>query len=184
VTLDAKALGAFTGVYTSPHGPARTVRVEDGRLTMTRGGGNSTMLRAHSDNGFFVGKSLITVDFARDASGAVSQMTVYQGGNATVLARSGPLPARAEVKLAPALLDTYVGRYQLQPGFIIEIVREGEKLIAQATNQPKFELFASSDTEFFLKAIDAQVKFTKNPDGSHVLVLNQGGRTMPAPLVK
>jgi D-alanyl-D-alanine carboxypeptidase len=185
VALDAKALGAFTGVYAPAHGPSRTVRIDDGRLAMTRAGGSTTILRAHSDNGFFVGKSLITVDFARDASGAVKQMTLNQGGNATVFARSTALPAaRTEVKVAPAVLDTYVGRYQLKPGFNIEVVREGDKLMAQATNQPKVELFATSDSEFFLKVVDAQVKFTRNPDGSHVLELTQGGRTMPAPLVK
>ncbi len=184
ITLDAKALEAFTGVYGT--GPAaRTIRVDDGKLSMKRSGGGATLLRPHSENGFFVGKSLITVDFARDASGAVTQMTLHQGGNSNVHARTGALPAApAEVKVAPAVLDSYVGKYQLAPGFIIDVRREGEKFIAQATNQPPFELFATSDTEFFVKVVDAKVNFTKNPDGSHVLVLNQGGRTMPAPQLK
>lgn len=187
ITLDAKALAAFAGVYGGPGPETRTIRVENGRLSMARSGGNTTLLRPHSENGFFVGKSLITADFARDAKGAVTQLTVSRDGNSTVYPRTGDaavLPARVEVKVAPAVLDSYVGKYQLAPNFIIEVRREGEKFIAQATNQPPFELFATSDTNFFVKVVDAQVNFTKNPDGSHVLVLNQGGRTMPAPLVK
>lgn len=187
ITLDAKALAAFSGVYGGPGPETRTIRVDNGRLSMARSGGNPTLLRAHSENGFFVGKSLITADFARDASGAVTQLTVYREGNPTVYPRTGDasaLPSRVEVKVAPAVLDSYVGKYQLAPNFIIEVRREGEKFIAQATNQPPFELFATSDTNFFVKVVDAQVNFTRNPDGSHVLVLNQGGRTMPAPLVK
>jgi CubicO group peptidase (beta-lactamase class C family) len=187
ITLDAKALAAFAGVYGGPGPETRTIRVENGRLSMARSGGSTTLLRPHSENGFFVGKSLITADFARDAKGAVTQVTVSRDGNATVYPRTGDaaaLPARVEVKVAPAVLDSYVGKYQLAPNFIIEVRREGEKFIAQATNQPPFELFATSDTNFFVKVVDAQVNFTKNPDGSHVLVLNQGGRTMPAPLVK
>ncbi|MYN06762.1 serine hydrolase [Pseudoduganella aquatica] len=187
ITLDAKALAAFAGVYGGPGPETRTIRVENGRLSMARSGGNTTLLRPHSENGFFVGKSLITADFARDAKGAVTRVTVSRDGNSTVYPRTGDaaaLPARVEVKVAPAVLDSYVGKYQLAPNFIIEVRREGEKFIAQATNQPPFELFATSDTNFFVKVVDAQVNFTKNPDGSHVLVLNQGGRTMPAPLVK
>jgi len=187
ITLDAKALAAFAGVYGGPGPETRTIRVENGRLSMGRSGGGTTLLRPHSENGFFVGKSLITAEFARDARGAVTQVTVSRDGNATVYPRTGDasaLPARVEVKVAPAVLDGYVGKYQLAPNFIIEVRREGEKFIAQATNQPPFELFATSDTHFFVKVVDAQVNFTKNPDGSHVLVLNQGGRTMPAPLVK
>ena len=183
IELDAKALEAFTGVY-GDAGNARTVRVDKGMLFMQRGGGGLMPLLAHSENGFFLDKTLVRVDFGRDAGGAVKQLTLYQGGSETVIPRTGALPVRAEVKVAPAVLDGYVGRYQLAPGFIIEITREGEKFMAQATNQPKFELFASSDTEFYVKVVDAKVNFTKNPDGTHVLVLNQGGRTMPAPLVK
>ncbi len=35
----------------------------------------------------------------------------------------------------------------------------------QATNQPKFPIFAESETEFFLKVVDAQIEFFKNDKG-------------------
>jgi hypothetical protein len=47
----------------------------------------------------------------------------------------------------------------------------------QATNQPKFPLFAESETMFFLKVVDAQVEFFKNDKGEVThLVLHQGGQ--------
>jgi hypothetical protein len=48
--------------------------------------------------------------------------------------------------------------------------------MAQATNQPKFPLFAESETMFFLKLVDAQVEFFKDDKGNVThLVLHQGG---------
>jgi hypothetical protein len=88
---------------------------------------------------------------------------------------------RKEIAVAPTLLATYVGTYELQPGFDLVITLEGVQLMAQATGQPKFPLFAESDTRFFLKVVDAQVDFGKDDKGSVThLVLHQGGRDMKA----
>jgi len=53
--------------------------------------------------------------------------------------------------------------------------------MSQATGQPKFELFPSSETEFFLKIVEAQVTFVKDAQGKVTqLILNQNGRKMLA----
>ncbi len=92
---------------------------------------------------------------------------------------------RRTIAVDPKILDTYVGQYQLAPTFIITITNENGKLMAQATGQPKFELFAQSETEFFLKAVDAQVTFVKDGSGRITqLILHQGGRDVPAPKIK
>ncbi len=44
----------------------------------------------------------------------------------------------------------------------------------------RFELFAESDGEFFLKVVDAQVTFTRDAAGAVTgLVLHQNGANMP-----
>lgn len=68
-------------------------------------------------------------------------------------------------ELSPEVLERYVGTYQLQPGFTIEITREGDRLFGQGTNQPRFELFAQSEDRFFLKAVNAQIEFHDYEDG-------------------
>jgi len=84
-----------------------------------------------------------------------------------------------EVKVSNAVLDTYIGKYELQPGFIITITREGNKLKAQATGQPVFDLFPKSENEFYLKVVDAQLVFNKNDTGDiDSATLFQGGREM------
>jgi CubicO group peptidase (beta-lactamase class C family) len=82
--------------------------------------------------------------------------------------------ARTAVSLAPEVLARYVGVYELAPQFSIAITVEDGHLSAQATGQPRFELYAESEKEFFLKVVDAQISFTG--DG---LVLHQGGQNIP-----
>lgn len=82
-----------------------------------------------------------------------------------------------EVKVDPKIYDAYAGEYQLAPTFTITITSENGKLMAQATGQSKFELFPSSETDFHLKVISAQVTFVKDASGSVTeLILSQNGR--------
>jgi len=90
-----------------------------------------------------------------------------------------------EVTVDPKIYDSYVGDYELGPDFMITITSENGKLMAQATGQSKFELFASSETEFFLKVVDARVTFVKDEQGKVTeLILNQNGRKMPAKKIR
>ncbi|MDE5419202.1 serine hydrolase [Labilibaculum sp. DW002] len=84
-----------------------------------------------------------------------------------------------EVKVSNAVLDTYIGKYELQPGFIITVSREGNQLKTQATGQPIVDIFPKSENEFYLKVVDAQLTFNKNDAGNiDSLTLFQGGREM------
>src|SRR5437016_11299581 len=70
-------------------------------------------------------------------------------------------PARQEIKLDPKVFDAYAGQYELTPEFIITISREGDRFFAEATGQSKVEIFAESETKFFLKVVDAQLTFAR-----------------------
>lgn len=67
-----------------------------------------------------------------------------------------------------------MGTYQLAPAFHIVVTREASRLFIQATGQPRFPLFAESDSTFFLTVVDAQISFTR--DG---MVLHQNGQHLP-----
>jgi hypothetical protein len=86
--------------------------------------------------------------------------------------------AQTEVKVDAKVLDAYVGEYEIRPGIVLTVTKAGEQLMAQLTGQPKFDLFAESETKFFLKVVDAQITFVKDDGGkiSH-LILHQGGNT-------
>jgi CubicO group peptidase (beta-lactamase class C family) len=88
---------------------------------------------------------------------------------------------RKEIAISPKILAQYVGNYQVEPSFSIAITVEGDHLMAQATNQGKNQLFAESETQFFLKTVDAQVEFVKNDKGAvAAMILHQNGRSTRA----
>ena len=77
-------------------------------------------------------------------------------------------------------LDNYLGVYELAPQFKITITREKSKLFLQATNQPRFRIYPSSNNTFFLKVVEANVEFNSNEQGEIVeLILNQNGQAIP-----
>ncbi len=93
--------------------------------------------------------------------------------------------AMSDTRITPtpgmgARFDSYVGVYELAPGFCIAVTRAGDALFGQATGQPRFRLYAESETEFFLKEVDAQITFARDSGGKATeLVLHQEGRDMP-----
>jgi CubicO group peptidase (beta-lactamase class C family) len=92
---------------------------------------------------------------------------------------------RVAITLPPEALDGLVGEYALTPEFNITITREGTQLYLQATGQPRFPLYAESENIFFLRVVEAQVAFTRGPDGNAtMLTLHQGGASTPGQRVK
>jgi CubicO group peptidase (beta-lactamase class C family) len=90
-----------------------------------------------------------------------------------------------DVKVDPKIYDSYVGAYELGPGFIITITNEDGKLMGQPTGQSKTELFPSSETEFFLKVVEARITFVKDEQGKVTeLILSQNGRKMSAKKIR
>jgi hypothetical protein len=58
---------------------------------------------------------------------------------------------------------------------------DGDRFFTQLTGQPKFEVFAETDKDFFLKVVDAQLTFETNGQGEVTdLVLRQNGRNQTA----
>ena len=92
-----------------------------------------------------------------------------------------PIPkARKEVALPVAVLERYIGVYELAPTFTVTITRDGTRLFAQATAQGMFELFAEAEREFFAKVADVQLSFSADAGGNVTgIVLHQGGQHIP-----
>jgi Beta-lactamase class C and other penicillin binding proteins len=96
-----------------------------------------------------------------------------------------PPKVRSEIAVDPSKLDAMVGVYQLAPNFQLTITKEGSSLFGQATGQGKVQLYAESETEFFLKVVDAQVTFVKDASGKvDQLILHQNGADIPGHRVK
>jgi CubicO group peptidase (beta-lactamase class C family) len=87
---------------------------------------------------------------------------------------------RKAVAVASSVLDKYVGEYQFQyPPTTFIITNENGRLMAQRNTEPKTEMFAESETKFFLKTEDVQFTFVKDANGAVTgLIVDQGDGTL------
>ncbi len=188
VSLAAKDLDPLTGVYEDAAKEERYITREGNKLYSQRRGQGKSEILAASGVEFFFKENPAVLRFIKNAAGAVTGLRIQSrlGPAQIYLKTAKPLPVpKKEVAVDPKIYDQYVGDYELMPGFTITIIRRESKLISQATGQPEVELFPESETKFFLKEVEAQVEFVKDASGEVTgLVLNQGGRTMPAKKVK
>jgi CubicO group peptidase (beta-lactamase class C family) len=72
--------------------------------------------------------------------------------------------ARVAVQLDPAVLEAYVGQYKYEGeprDRIYTVTREGGRLFVDLPRNYKTEMFAESESKFFLKIMAVQVTFTR-----------------------
>ncbi|HET9209436.1 MAG TPA: serine hydrolase [Thermoanaerobaculia bacterium] len=180
--LDARTLDEYTGVYRFESNVTRSILREGTRLFAQRNGRRQEISAAAPDE-FVYADGASTLHFRRDAQGKVTGVDFRStlGPPATGTRTDEPPPQeRRAVQVDPGVFDAYAGEYELRPGFSIAISREGDRIFAQPTGQPRLELFPESETRFFLKDVDAQIEFVRGADGKVTgLVLHQNGRDLP-----
>lgn len=100
--------------------------------------------------------------------------------NEAVPLAAAPADAREEVEVDPEILRRYVGTYRLAEDFEIEVTLVGGRLYVQATGQQRFPVYAASETEFFLRAVEAEITFVVEDGEATAMVLHQGGMDQTA----
>jgi CubicO group peptidase (beta-lactamase class C family) len=96
-----------------------------------------------------------------------------------------PISEKPILEVDAAILESYIGTYELTPTFSIEITKEENQLFAQATAQPKFPIYPSTEDTFFLKVVEANVVFHKDGEGKvSGITLNQNGQSPQGKKVK
>lgn len=182
VEVNEKTLQQYVGVYKIDEQARRFVTLEDGKLFTKRTGGNRLEATPWSDTSFFYEQSPSHFEFVLEGD-EVTGMNMYQAGSTQpelAVKVDEEMPAERKVaKIDFALYDDYVGEYELGPGFSISVTRDGDRLLAQATGQPEFQLFPASDTDFFLKVVEAELSFVRDENKEvNQIVLKQGGAEM------
>lgn len=170
--LSAASLKKMTTPFKNDYAFGLSTRTEKGRTMIEHGGGiegfNTEMV-------YYPDDKLTVIVLGNLNGGAPNEIAASLASIAhgeTVV-----LPSeRKEIVVPRDVLAHYVGTYELVPTFSIVITLEGDQLMAQATRQPKFPLFAESPTKFFYKAVDAQIEFSKDANGNITsLTLYQAG---------
>ena len=74
--------------------------------------------------------------------------------------------------------EKLLGKYALEEmkSFVMTFMKDEDRIYAQATGQPEFDLMAESDSLFKIKGVNARIKFHLNENGSaDSLTLIQNG---------
>ncbi|UCH12989.1 MAG: serine hydrolase, partial [Bacteroidales bacterium] len=80
-----------------------------------------------------------------------------------------------------SLYKDYTGRYNYGRGAVLIVTLEDNKLYAQLTGQSRYQIFPSSENEFYWKVVEASVKFIRDNNGKVTHVIhNQGGNQFEA----
>lgn len=181
IALNKQQLAKWVGAYEFEGGVIRHLTLKDNQLFSQREGSTNLEIYPMTETNFIFDGGSVHYDFYMEDGKRMAKFT--SSGNTIIgkgIDKAPPAP-RKEITLPVDVLTQYVGKYELQPTFIITIMVKEDLLFAQATDQPEFELFASEKDNFFLKAVPAEVVFNRNEDGSvESLTLKQGGQEMPA----
>ncbi|NOY46847.1 MAG: serine hydrolase [Chlorobi bacterium] len=181
ITLSKSELQKWIGAYQFEDGAVRFITVKDGKIFSQREGSTVFEIYPMSTDKFIFEDGNITYNFSEKEG--KKQASFENGGNIAIGIESDKKsePEKIAITLSPEILKQYVGKYELQPGFVITVTTKENQIFAQATGQPQFEIFAETEATFFFKVVPASIDFNKNDKDEIIsLTLHQGGQNMEA----
>jgi hypothetical protein len=93
--------------------------------------------------------------------------SLAQPGNAEIRAKGRLLRGpSARFSVDPRILDSYVGRYQIEQGPLIEVFKDGTQLkVRQQGESDADDLVPTSDTDCVLPRVSVWVSFVRDASG-------------------
>jgi predicted alpha/beta superfamily hydrolase len=163
--LTSPALGWDNGViYTFEKTYAEKNRRLPARLFMAMGGLEAAVGGGEFQK--FIGQLRSRKYEGLDLETRVLENTGHSGSKAEGYGRGlQAVFARPSLRLSADLLAQYVGRYQVAPGFAVEIVREGDGLVLVAPGNARLPLRAESEENFYCNGMYLLLRFKRNEQG-------------------
>ena len=90
-------------------------------------------------------------------------------------------------KVDPKIFDAYVGEYEIAPGLVFTVTRDGGKLMGQSTGEKKkTELLPQNETTFFSKGDTDLTIFVRDEKGqvTYLIIRSQDGQDLKVKKVK
>jgi len=191
VEMDPSVFDDYQGVYQIEEGVYRIITADDTAMYSQHSAGPLFRIFPEAEDKFyFEHDHMTTLRFERDGNGAVVRHLIHRARGDDPAEKLGPEEAdkvlaerEAKYEVAevdPAIYEKYVGEYKLPIGMNLTVrTREG-KIFTEPTGQPEAEMFPKSETEYFLKVVDAQITFVLDENGTVTgLILHQGGQDFP-----
>ncbi|SDS15783.1 CubicO group peptidase, beta-lactamase class C family [Polaribacter sp. KT25b] len=182
VKLSIEQLNNWVGTYEFDAKVLRFITLKDGQLYSQREGSpKSFKIFPTSPTSFTFEEGFISYDFSIKDGKKVALFKNRINKVEGIFTDKVATKEKEIITVSADVLKTYEGVYEIQPGFDLTITAKENQLFAQATGQAQFELFATTETNFFLKVVKAEIEFHKNEkDEIIALTLYQGGNAMKA----
>lgn len=176
IPVESDDLKKLVGVYDFDDNSSRIITLEDNQLYSLRTGSSKIKIYSTKKNTFSYDNHFATIQFQENGK-EVKAVFANRINKTNGIKTDKPIPVHNEIQLELKTLQSYIGVYEINPGFDITITIEDEKLMSQATGQQKLQIFPESQTKFFLKVIDAQIEFIQSDNGKfESFILYQGGQ--------
>jgi CubicO group peptidase (beta-lactamase class C family) len=174
-SVDPATFAAYVGRY-DYMGAIMDIALEDKQLTAQLTGQPRHPIFAMGKDKFFWKVVDAQIEFVKDNEGNVTGARHKQGG---INLNVKKIAEEKVVKVDDADLERYVGKYEYPGIGVLTVRKEKDKLFAQMTNQPEFEIFPKGDGRFFWKIIAAEIEFVEGKDGKvEKAIHKQAGATI------
>jgi len=171
--LSARSLQKMLTPEKNNYAYGLTVRTTNGRKAISHNGGIdgfNTAMGYYPDSGF-------TIIVLGNVNGSAPDQMLLQLG-AVARGETVRLSSERKEMALPATAAKYAGVYDMAPGITMTITHDGLRVFGQLTGQQPIEMFAESETAFFVKVVDAQITFGVEAGAATHLVLHQAGRDL------
>lgn len=184
IHISEKDMKKWVGAYQFED-VVRFITYDQGVLYSVREGGRPIQLEPLSDNEFRFANSLTTYQFSLENGQKQVLYTDRILKSIGIETDKKSLSERNAITLPQEILMKYVGVYELQPSFQIQVSVKNDRLFAEAAGQPSVELHAETSNSFFIKEIAAQIEFNLNADGNVTgLIFSQAGNKVEGKKIK
>ncbi|HEY3389506.1 MAG TPA: serine hydrolase, partial [Prolixibacteraceae bacterium] len=154
--IDESILKSYVGRYDYGSGAVLIVTLDGKQLNAQMTGQPMFPIFPSSQNEFNWKVVDAKVKFVTDEKGVVTHVVHYQGGQQI---EAKKLKDETPVNVNPAIFDKYVGKFDLGNNAFIEVSKDGDRLMFQGPNLPKYQLLAASDIEYFAREVAMRLTF-------------------------
>ncbi|MCS6992029.1 MAG: serine hydrolase [Chitinophagales bacterium] len=185
-SIEADRLQAYVGTYELQKGFNLMVFARNDTLFIQATGQAPFPLHYDGDHRFFIVEVDAQAEFVPDVDGVFRTLLFTQGQQYRCRRISDQVAVlqRKERPVTYEEVKDFLGTYELQKGFHLKVLWEEGKLWLQPTGQPRYELFAETDSRFFLKVVDATLEFHRNPSGKISQLTYTQGRSVECPRIE
>jgi hypothetical protein len=163
VAVDPAIYDRYVGFYEmGPNALVAVTRTADQLFAQVTGEPRRPIL-PEGERRFFFNSVAAQITFTGADDAAATGLILHRGGRERRAARIADMPRPTAVAEA-AMLDRAVGRYELDSGMALTVLRAGDHLLLQETGGPSLEVFAQGSRSYASSAGETSVTFLAEGD--------------------